>query len=156
MNHENGKEMRDGNKLPSDESSRVSNSCKELEWGEHFSALLELVLEEDGATCRPVSLEILKPRVGFAVALEGTAIVLPITRVSDLRSVRRVEVEEIRRSAQRDSVNLGFWVEKDEIWVEHSVIIDSLEEAIKKAESENQLAIFDFENLRSRYSPNWD
>ena len=149
-------DRRNGDESPSDKTESRTNPQKDLIWGEQFSSLLELVLAEDGATCRPVSLEILKPRVGFAVAIEGTGILLPITRVSDLRSVRRVEVEEIRRSAQRDSVNLGFWVEEDEIWVEHSVIIDDLGEAIKLAESENQLAIFDYEEGRCRFGPDWD
>ena len=149
-------DRRNGDSSPFDKTESRTNPQKDLIWGEQFSSLLELVLAKDGATCHPLSLETVPKRVAYSVGIEGTDLKLPITRVSDLRSVRRVEVESIRLSALRDSVNLGFWIDSGVIWVEHSTLFDDLGEAIRLAEDTNQEAIYDHWNGLCRFGPDWD
>jgi hypothetical protein len=151
MKQNMNEEIRASNEVANPQTENATASLQRLNQDQAILTLLELVQANGGgATAEPVLLEGLKISRGFAVGLKDTGLQVPLNEVGSLREELALEVLEIRMSAATGDRFIGLWEdeEDDVLCFEHSVIIESLEEALKLGRKEEQKYIFDFVNCQ--------
>jgi len=143
-------EVRDSNAVANPTTEKATASLKRLIQDGPISVLLQRVEDYGGATAEPVLLRGLEISRGFAVGLKDTGIEVPLNEVGSLREELALEVLQIRLSAAAGDRFIGLWKDDEEesLCFEHSVIIESLEEALKLGRKEEQKCIFDFANCQ--------
>ena len=95
---------------------------------------------------RPVS-----PSSGYAVSLEGFEVKVPVKGISppNLANLVNQLVAKVEGLADPSTHFVGMWIDKGNLYVDLSVLVEDKVQAVSKGIAQSQLAIWDFANDES-------
>lgn len=103
----------------------------------------KLIIERNGLTIDENG-EIAKLSKGYMVSLYGYEKV-----ISDIKYLELAQVKRYLKLAKKLNAFVGFWIDKNKIYLDLSINISNKKEALKIAKNNKQLAIFDCKKLVS-------
>lgn len=102
---------------------------------------IAMIRREGGATLTS-DLQNANLNKGYMVSLKGYETVVDLTQADT------VDLTELVNTVTGLGAYLGAWIHGDNLYLDASINLDNKREAIKLAKKNDQLAIFDLNNLR--------